>query len=133
MSRDPMDPRPGGADETVTRLLREMFAPPADRTYWSRLESSIMTRVSGDPHSPVTGDPRESWWTVVAGWVPAGLAAAALALLAAGFALMQDRASERQIAYEQAMRGSAPVSVQTLVRPSTMSEREATLQVVLSY
>lgn len=125
MSRDPMDPRLDGADGTVTRLLREMFAPPADQAYWSRLEASIMTRVTDDPDG--------SWWTVVAGWIPAGVAAAALAFLVAGFALMQDRAAERQIAYEQAMRGSAPVSVQTVVRPSGLSEREATLQVVLSY
>jgi hypothetical protein len=101
-----------------------MFAPPADAAYWSRLESSIMARV--------TGDPGASWWTVVAGWVPAGVAAAAIALLVAGFALVQAQAAERQIAYEQAIRGSAPVTVQTVVRPSTMSERDATLQLVLT-
>ncbi len=125
MSRVPMDPRFDGADETVTSMLREMYAPPTDEAYWSRLEASIMARV--------TGDPGASWWTVVSGWVPAGVAAAAVACLLAGFALMQERAAERQIAYEQAMRGSAPVSVQTVVRPSSMSERDATLQLVLSH
>jgi len=124
MSRGPVDPRFDGAEERLSRLLREMFAPPADAAYWSRLESSIMARV--------TGDPGASWWTVVAGWVPAGVAAAAIALLVAGFALVQAQAAERQIAYEQAIRGSAPVTVQTVVRPSTMSERDATLQLVLT-
>ena len=125
MSRDPMDPRFDGADEAVTRLLREMYAPPADEAYWAGLEASIMSRV--------TGDRGGSWWSIVSGWVPAGVAAAAVACLVAGLAVMQERAAERQLAYEQAMRGAAPASVQTVVRPSTMSERDATLQLVLSY
>ena len=125
MSRDPMDPRSSGADETVTRMLREMYAPPADEGYWAALEASIMARV--------TGERGGSWWTVVSGWVPAGVAAAAVACLVAGLALWQERAADRQLAYEQAIRGAAPASVQTVVRPSTMSERDATLQLVLSY
>ena len=124
MSRGPMDPRFDDEDAMLTRMLRAMFAPPGDEAYWSRLEASIMARV--------TGDAGTSWWSIVAGWVPAGVAAAAIALLVAGLALTQARTAERQIAYEQAIRGSAPVTIQTVVRPSTMSERDATLQLVLT-
>ena len=122
MSRGPMDPR-DAADERVTSVLREVYAPPADPAYWSGLEAAIMSRVMGD---------RGSWTAVVAGWVPAGLAAAAIALLVCGFAFWQEQALETRIAYEQTIRGAAPMSVQTVAPPSPLSEREAILQFVMS-
>ena len=123
MSWDPKDPRPHGADERVTRLLREMYAPRTDPAYWNGLQAAIMSRVLRE---------RGSWWTVMADWFPAGMAAAAAALLMFGFALWQERSLETRMAYEQTLKGSAPISVQTVAPPSSLSEREAVLQFVMS-
>jgi hypothetical protein len=123
MIRDRMGPHGEERDEAVAGLLREMYAPPADEGYWAALEASIMARVTGE---------RGSWRDVFAGWVPAGVAAAAVALGVLGLALWQERAVETRIAYEQTMRGAAPMSVQTVAPPSPLSEREAILQLVMS-
>lgn len=123
MSWDPKDPRPHGADERVTRLLREMYAPRTDPAYWNGLQAAIMSRVLRE---------RGSWWTVMSDWLPAGMAAAAAALLMFGFALWQERSLETRMAYEQTLKGSAPISVQTVAPPSSLSEREAVLQFVMS-
>ncbi|HUF25814.1 MAG TPA: hypothetical protein VMM18_02435 [Gemmatimonadaceae bacterium] len=123
MIRDRMGPHGEERDDAVTRLLRETYAPPADEGYWAALEAAIMARVTGE---------RGSWRDVFAGWVPAGVAAAAVALGVLGLALWQERAVETRIAYEQTMRGAAPMSVQTVAPPSPLSEREAILQLVMS-
>ena len=123
MNWDPKDPRPDGADERVTRLLREVYAPRADQAYWDGLQAAIMSRVLRE---------RGSWWTVMSDWMPAGMAAAAAALLMFGFALWQERSLETRMAYEQTLKGAAPISVQTVAPPSSLSEREAVLQFVMS-
>lgn len=127
MIRDRMGPHGEERSDAVTRLLREMYAPPADEGYWAALEAAIMARVTGE-----RGSWRGSWRDVFAGWVPAGVAAAAVALGVLGLALWQERAVETRIAYEQTMRGAAPMSVQTVAPPSPLSEREAILQLVMS-
>jgi hypothetical protein len=122
------DPRVPGSgreprDEGVVRLLRARYAPPADPAYWDALESRILGGIAE----------RGSVWSWLAGWAPIGVAAAAVAALIAGLAVVQTRDAEATVAYEAAMQTAAPLPVQTVSRAPGISEREATLEYVISF
>lgn len=111
-------------DEEIVDALRAMNAAPGGEAYWDGLESRIMARVSGE---------RGSVWPLFARWAPAGLVAAAVALLTAGMALQRIEAEEASAAYEAAVRGAAPMAVQTVsARPGT-PVREATFEYVITH
>lgn len=122
IERDP----PEGSDEDVTRLLRELVAPPADAAYWSGLEQRIMTRVA-------TGG--AEWWSAFDGWVRIGLAAAVLAGLIAGSVAMRSRDTTARLAYEAVMESSSgvPVAGPTAMSSPSATTRDATLRFVMSY
>jgi hypothetical protein len=117
--------RPGdGADEEVVEALRELYAAPGGEGYWDGLEARIMAQVAGD---------RGSVWPFFARWAPAGLLAAAAALLMAGYALQRVEAEEASVAYETALRNASPMAVQTVMgRPGT-PVREATFEYVITH
>lgn len=125
MRRIGLDPEGEEFDAPVTRALRELYAPPAGDEYWDALEASILSRVSAVERLP--------WWTPFRDWIPAGVAAAAVALLAAGIALHQPAPDDSLVAYESAMSEAAPLPVQTLGRTVGAGGREATLQYLISY
>ena len=114
-----------GGDPHVTRLLRELYAAPADANYWSGLEARIMARVSGG-HAAVVPTVTE-WWQVFGEWMGAGLAAAAVAALLAGATLMRERDEQRQVAYRSVLEASA-----SRPTPPAVDDRDGALSYFLS-
>lgn len=114
------------SDDTVTRGLRDIYAPPRDSSYWARLESRIMARIAN------AGEPRE-WWSFFDGWVRVGLAAAVLAGVLAGSVVVRERQVEERLAYEAVMESASviPVAGPTLANGSGRSAREATLRSII--
>lgn len=113
-----------GPDEEVVRALRGIYASPAGEVYWDGLEARIMGRVADD---------RGSLWPLVASWAPAGIIAAAAALLMAGLALHRINTEEASVAYEAAVRGAAPMAVRTVSAAPGTSVREATFEYVITH
>lgn len=125
MSKDPSSPE--RRDDLVTEGLRTLYAPPAAEAYWSMLEAKVMARVRS------AAEERGGWWGVLADWAPAGLAAAAAAIVLAGLAITQSRANEGRAVYDEMMKNAAPLPVQTVARPTGVSAHEATFRYVISY
>ena len=83
----PVDP----GDEEVTRVLRDVYAaPPSNASYWDTLETRIMSRIAN------AGESLE-WWGVFDGWVRVGLAAALLAGVLTGAALLRARETQDRL------------------------------------
>jgi hypothetical protein len=122
-------PREPG-DEEVTRVLRDLYASPAaNASYWDTLESRIMARIG---HA---GESIE-WWGAFDGWVRVGLAAAVLAGVVAGAALLRERETRDRLAYEAVMESASviPVAGPTMARgPGRGTNRDATLRSLMSY
>jgi hypothetical protein len=114
---------------SLTRLLREAYAPPDDVHYWGRLEARIMAGVRGQ----AARDAIDGWAGAFKVWARAGLAAACLAALAGGFAAWSGRDIEARVAYEAVVDVPAPTVVQADNRFINVSEREATGQYVFSH
>lgn len=119
---------PNEGDEIVTRVLRDVYASPsANASYWDTLESRIMARLAAAGESP-------EWWGVFHGWGRVGLAAAVLAGIVAGAALLRSRESEERLAYEAVMESASviPVAGPTIARGPGRA-RDATLRSIISY
>jgi hypothetical protein len=112
---------PTAAGDPLARALAELYAPPADASYWGGLEAEIMARVAA-------GD-RGVWWAPFASWVPVGLAAAALAFLFAGVAIREARTAEAQLAYEAVLR--TPQNPFRDLQRDGEAGREATLRLLV--
>ena len=116
-------------DEEVTRVLRDVYASPAaNASYWDTLESRIMTRIAN------AGESLE-WWGVFDGWVRVGLAAAVLAGVLAGGALLRARETQERVAYEAVMESASviPIAGPTVARgPGGRNTRDATLRSLMS-
>ena len=113
-------------DEEVTRVLRDVYASPsANASYWDMLESRIMTRIAGAGETP-------EWWGVFHGWVRVGLAAAVLAGVLTGAALLREREAQERLAYEAVMESASviPVAGPTIARGPSRS-RDATLRSII--
>ena len=120
---------PEWGDDEVTRGLRDLYASPApNAAYWDSLESRIMARIA-------TAGESGEWWGVFHGWVHVGLAAAVLAGVVVGTALLRQRESEERIAYEAVMESASviPVAGPTIARGPGRSARDATLRSIISY
>jgi hypothetical protein len=116
-------------DEEVTRVLRDVYASPAaNASYWDTLESRIMARIAS------VGEPSE-WWGVFHGWVRVGLAAAVLAAVVTGAALLREREAQERLAYEAVIESASviPVAGPTLARGPGRGARDATLRSLISY
>ena len=115
-------------DEEVTRVLRDLYASPsANASYWDTLETRIMARIATARESP-------EWWGVFDGWVRVGLAAALLAGVLAGSALLRAREAQERLAYEAVMESASviPVAGPTVARGPGRSTRDATLRSLMS-
>ena len=115
-------------DEEVTRVLRDVYASPsANASYWDTLESRIMARIATAGEAP-------EWWGVFDGWVRVGLAAAVLAGVLAGTALMRARETQERLAYETVMESASviPVAGPTVARGPGGHTRDATLRSLMS-
>ena len=114
-------------DEEVTRVLRDLYASPsANASYWDTLESRIMARIAGGGEAP-------EWWGVFHGWVRIGLAAAVLAGVLSGAALLREREAQERLAYDAVMESASviPVAGPTIARGPSRS-RDATLRSLIS-
>jgi hypothetical protein len=138
-------------DEELTRVLRDVYASPAaNASYWDTLETRIMARIATAGEAP-------EWWGVFDGWIRVGLAAALLAgVLAgsallraraaqerlatpplrrlAGSALLRARAAQERLAYEAVMESASviPIAGPNLARGPGRAARDATLRSLMS-
>jgi hypothetical protein len=117
-------------DDEVTRVLRDVYASPsANASYWETLETRIMARIANAGEAP-------EWWGVFDGWVRVGLAAAVLAGVLAGGAVLRARETQERVAYEAVMESASviPVAGPTVARgPTGRNTRDATLRSLMSY
>ncbi len=112
------------ADETVTRLLRERFAPPADDSYWHALEVRIMAGIAGADH--------DAWWQPFGGWVRTGMFAAAASLLLTAMSLRWAGSADAQTLY-QAVAASPVETLPVASEGGSASAREATLEYLITH
>jgi hypothetical protein len=120
---------PEWGDDDVTRALRDLYAAPAaNASYWDTLESRIVARLASAGDSP-------EWWGVFDGWVRIGLAAAVLAGVLSGAALLREREAQERLAYEAVMESASviPVAGPTIARGEGHATRDATLRSLISY
>jgi hypothetical protein len=117
------DRSPVPADAT-TDALRAEYAAPGDG-YWDALETRVLSAVARAAGRPA----RLEWWQALAGWSRPVLAAAAVALLAAGAAALQARDARAHVAF-QAVLDDTPLEAESvrLDRPRTLSEVDALLR-----
>lgn len=117
-------------DEEVTRGLRDIYASAAtNASYWDTLEARIMARIA-------TAGEASQWWGVFDGWVRVGLAAAVLAGVLAGGALLRAREAQERLAYDAVMESASviPVAGPNMTRArSHSSTRDATLRSIMGY
>ena len=115
-------------DEELTRVLRDVYASPAaNASYWDTLETRIMARIATAGEAP-------EWWGVFDGWVRVGLAAAVLAGVLAGSALLRAREAQERLAYEAVMESASviPIAGPNLARGPGRAARDATLRSLMS-
>ena len=105
-------------DDEVVSGLRALYAAPSSEGYWNELEARIMARVA---------DVELGWWTELDRWVRPALAAAAVALVAAGIAMFSAHRAEQEIAAESMLTAPA-VPVSTAIRPTLQDDREARIR-----
>lgn len=122
--RRPPQPSSSGDDPLVTRLLRDVYAAPADAAYWAGLEGRIMARIGGSGAGTV---PTPEWWQVIGEWIAPGLAAAGIAALLAAATLLSERSEQRQIAYRSVLEASAARPT-----PPAIDDRDGALSYFLS-
>ena len=111
---DDRDPR----DAELHGALRVEYAPPAADSYWAFLERRIMARI--------TAEGTREWWSYFPAWSRMGLAAAALALLAAGVAAWQTRKAQDLVAWQELL--DAPNEMPLIESAVGERRREATLR-----
>lgn len=114
---------PNGRDDDVTRVLRQVYAAPADPSYWESLEARIMARIRGDS---------DGWWMPLSGWGPVGLIAAGLALVFAGYTVTHTHEAEARLAYQMVMETPRSLPQQVAAASEGAPAREATLRFVIS-
>ena len=114
---------------SLTRLLRDAYAPPDDLPYWDRLEARIMAGIRGHADRGAV----DGWGAAFQVWARAGLAAACIVALAAGAAAWSSRGTAARVAYEAIVDVPTPAVVQTDSRFINVSEREATGRYVFSH
>lgn len=118
------DDRWTSGDTELTNALRALYAAPADESYWTSLESRILTRVA-------RGDEGSVWWAELAEMARPGLAAAAALIFAASLALMHSRQLEVGSAYDTVITPMPP-SIGTSTRSASVGDGDATIQLLIS-
>jgi hypothetical protein len=115
-------------DDEITRGLRELYAPPAEESYWAGLETRIMARI---------GLGETAWWSELGHWARPALVAAAMLVIAAGLIVFRTRDEATQVAYEDVLAAPTPISVEGTARPASLrglrGEREETLRFLITY
>lgn len=113
-------------DDEIQGALRDLYAPPADDSYWTTLERRIM-------HA-VTAERDREWWSYFPGWVRIGLTAAAAAALVAALASWQTRDAQQRMAADRLFGPSSEIPLLTeSERGERNAEREATLRYLITH
>ena len=112
---------PEGRDDTVTRVLREVYAAPDDPVFWDALEARILTRVAAE------GD---GWWLPFQEWMRTGLVAAGILVAAAALTLAQLRTDSRREAMQSGIETPRTLAHQMATETTPLPDREATLRLV---
>lgn len=112
---------PSGREDALTGALRAIYAAPSDPAYWDGLEARIMARVAADD---------DAWWLPFQDWVRAGVVAAAVAVMVAGFALAHARTNTNREAYQSIVETPRTLAHQMATETTPLPDREATLRLV---
>lgn len=118
--QDERDPR----DDELRAALRVEYGPPAADSYWAFLERRIMARI--------TAEGTREWWSYFPAWSRAGLAAAALALLAAGVAAWQTRKTQELVAWQELLESPSEMPMIESAGGERANRREATLRYLIT-
>jgi anti-sigma-K factor RskA len=112
-------------DDELHAFLSALYSAPASESYWATLERRIMARIQKEA--------AREWWSYFPGWVRVGLAAAAVALFAAGFAAWRIRESQERMAYHELLDAPAelPVLTERFRTEPNARTREATLRYLI--
>ena len=116
---DDRDPR----DDELHAALRVEYGPPAADSYWAFLERRIMARI--------TAEGTREWWSYFPAWSRMGLAAAALALLAAGVAAWQTRKAQDLVAYQELLESPNEMPMIESAGGERARQRDATLRYLI--
>lgn len=116
---DEHDPR----DEELRTALRVEYGLPVADTYWAFLERRIMARITSE---------RREWWSYFPAWSRMGLAAAALALAAAGVAAWQTRKAQDLVAWQELLESPTEMPMIESAGGERSSRREATLRYLIT-
>lgn len=108
-------------DERVTVVLRALTNAPSDAGYWDSLATRIMAHVRMED---------DAWWQPFGGWVQAGLLAAAVAGVALGLTLLEERQAQSRVAYQTILETPRTLPAQ-LATQTGLPAREATLLYVI--
>lgn len=90
MMENPAGPRED-ADPLVTALLREEYAAPREASYWSALTRSVVARAQTAQQAAMArgAAPRVApWWSGFGEWRQAGMVAAAAAVIAYAYTVI---------------------------------------------
>lgn len=117
---DERDPR----DDELRAALRVEYGPPAAGSYWAFLERRIMARI--------TAEGTREWWSYFPAWSRAGLAAAALALAAAGVAAWQTRKTQELVAWQELLESPSEMPLIESAGGERANRREATLRYLIT-
>ena len=112
---------PEGRDDTVTRVLREVYAAPDDPVFWDALEARILTRVAAE------GD---AWYLPFQEWMRTGLVAAGILVAAAALTLAQLHTDSRREAVQSVIETPRTLAHQMATETTPLPDREATLRLV---
>ena len=94
-------------DESLTAIIRDVYAPPGGDSYWPGLEQRIMARVASQSEVDAP------WWNVLAPWARPALVAAAAIFALAGVINQQFIESDLQLAYDSVLQSATPDVVAT--------------------
>ena len=111
-------------DDELHGALRVEYGAPAADSYWAFLERRIMARI--------TSEGAREWWSYVPAWSRMGLAAAALALLAAGVAAWQTRKAQDLVAWQELLESPNEMPMIESAGGERTSRREATLRYLIT-
>ena len=111
-------------DDELHGALRVEYGAPAPDSYWAFLERRIMARI--------TSEGAREWWSYFPAWSRMGLAAAALALLAAGVAAWQTRKAQDLVAWQELLESPNEVPVIESAGGERTGRREATLRYLIT-
>lgn len=117
---DDRDPR----DDELHNALRVEYGAPADHSYWAFLERRIMARI--------TSEGTREWWSYFPAWSRVGLAAAALALAAAGIAAWQTRKAQDLVAWHELLESPGEMPMIESAGADRGVRREATLRYLIT-